>query len=514
PLLHLVDYTFVPPVQFSPGSQTGDPFYLVVDDANIDGDPLQPGDELALFDGDSCVGAGMFDGNLPFVVRAYGFTEGNSYTVKAWDNSQYRYATAQVETYMVGQGNFVANGFNEINLSATVYVTNQITLLPNQFNLVSLNHYPQNPDASAVFGGIEGLEIVYDDEGRAFIPDYDINTIGSVDITEGYYLFFDSTGVNLAYTGLPISVSDWPLLLHAQRWNYFSYLKDQPADVSVVFASLADSIDIIQADDGGAWIPSLGINTLGNLTPGKGYTTFLTASTDQTFIYPATQGTLSRLLAEGPNPQHFVVEPTGLPHTVVIQEALFEGRPLEEGDEIGVFDGDRCVGAGVFSSKGPLVITAWQGNEELEVPGFAEGNPITFRIYSQKYSKEYPLGATFRREAESYFKNTPYTVVKRVNTSGGIIPDVYALGHNYPNPFNPLTRIPYQLPEDTHVRIAVYNLLGQEVVTLVNEFQLAAYHTAVWNGRDRNGREVPSGVYIYRMETPRFHKTQKLVLLK
>jgi len=105
-------------------------------------------------------------------------------------------------------------------------------------------------------------------------------------------------------------------------------------------------------------------------------------------------------------------------------------------------------------------------------------------------------------------------VVKRTNTNGGIIPEVYALGHNYPNPFNPITRIPYQLPEDTQVRISVYNLLGQEVVTLVNEFQLAAYHTAVWNGRDASGREVPSGVYIYRMETPSFHKTQKLVLLK
>jgi hypothetical protein len=514
PLLQMVDYTFIPAVQFNPGTQTGAPFYLVIDDAYIDGDPLQPGDELAIFDSDSCVGAGMFDGNLPFVVRAYGFADGNPYSVKAWDNSQYRYATALVENYTVGEGNFFTNGFNEVTLSATVYVTNQISLTPSQFNLVSLNHYPQNPDASAVFGDIAGLEIVYDDEGGAFIPEYNINTIGSVDITEGYYLFFDSSGVNLTYNGLPISVSDWPLLLQAHRWNYFSYLKDQPADVSVVFATLADSIDIIQADDGGAWIPSLSVNTLGNLTPGKGYTTFLSATTDQTFIYPTTQGVLSRQLASGPTPKHFTFTSTGLPYTVVIQQALFEGRPLEEGDEIGIFDGEGCVGAGVFTSTEPLIITAWQGNKDLDVAGFAEGNPITLRVYSRKYRQEYSLSATFRRDAERYFKNTPYTVVKRTNTNGGIIPEVYALGHNYPNPFNPITRIPYQLPEDTQVRISVYNLLGQEVVTLVNEFQLAAYHTAVWNGRDASGREVPSGVYIYRMETPSFHKTQKLVLLK
>ena len=94
------------------------------------------------------------------------------------------------------------------------------------------------------------------------------------------------------------------------------------------------------------------------------------------------------------------------------------------------------------------------------------------------------------------------------------IPARFALGQNYPNPFNPVTRLDYTLPRRSRVMIQVYNILGQEVVTLVNMELPYGEHTAVWNGMDRFGKPVASGVYFTEMRTRNFRQTKKMLLLK
>ncbi|MFH2049255.1 MAG: DUF4623 domain-containing protein [bacterium] len=94
------------------------------------------------------------------------------------------------------------------------------------------------------------------------------------------------------------------------------------------------------------------------------------------------------------------------------------------------------------------------------------------------------------------------------------LPKEFALNQNYPNPFNPTTFIKYDLPKEAAVRIVIYDLMGKEVRTLVNEKQNAGYESILWNGRDNQGRMVSSGLYIYQMITDEFQKTRKMVLLK
>lgn len=95
-----------------------------------------------------------------------------------------------------------------------------------------------------------------------------------------------------------------------------------------------------------------------------------------------------------------------------------------------------------------------------------------------------------------------------------LVPDEFALGHNFPNPFNPATTIRYSVPEAGKVTLRIYNVLGQEVLTLVNSDQVAGYYALRWNGRDRLDRAVASGVYLYRMEAAGFSKVHKMLLLK
>ena len=95
------------------------------------------------------------------------------------------------------------------------------------------------------------------------------------------------------------------------------------------------------------------------------------------------------------------------------------------------------------------------------------------------------------------------------------LPEGYGLSPCYPNPFNPSTTIRYQLPEPGDVRLAIYDVLGQEVWVLVSEMQPAGWYRVRWDGRDGAGRQVSSGVYLCRLEVEgEFLRTRKMVLVR
>jgi hypothetical protein len=89
-----------------------------------------------------------------------------------------------------------------------------------------------------------------------------------------------------------------------------------------------------------------------------------------------------------------------------------------------------------------------------------------------------------------------------------------SLGPNRPNPFNPATSIRYSLSEAVEVKLAIYNLLGQEIRSLVQQFQPAGSYTVVWDGRDAVGRLVSTGLYMYRLQAGADVVTRKMVLAK
>lgn len=96
----------------------------------------------------------------------------------------------------------------------------------------------------------------------------------------------------------------------------------------------------------------------------------------------------------------------------------------------------------------------------------------------------------------------------------GLLPENYALHQNYPNPFNPETVIRYELPEQAMVELRIYNLLGQEVRTLIHGTMPPGYHQAVWDGKDSFGNPVPSGVYVYVMRADTFTERRKMTLVR
>ena len=103
--------------------------------------------------------------------------------------------------------------------------------------------------------------------------------------------------------------------------------------------------------------------------------------------------------------------------------------------------------------------------------------------------------------------------------NNGTIPSEYALKQNYPNPFNPSTRIDFSLSMESNVKLVIYNILGQEVIRLIDNQMTAGNHTIVWNANDASGSKLTSGIYLYKLTASgingnEFQEIKKMILMK
>jgi hypothetical protein len=105
-------------------------------------------------------------------------------------------------------------------------------------------------------------------------------------------------------------------------------------------------------------------------------------------------------------------------------------------------------------------------------------------------------------------------IITDVKEVSKLVPDQFELSEAYPNPFNPTTNINFSVAKSGVVKLAVYNILGQKVKTLVNKEMNTGSYTVVWNGDDDFGKNVASGTYFFSLESDSFRSTKKLVLLK
>jgi hypothetical protein len=152
-----------------------------------------------------------------------------------------------------------------------------------------------------------------------------------------------------------------------------------------------------------------------------------------------------------------------------------------------------------------------------------QGNLLIEKTYLKDKNDKQILIETRALDKEDSFISIQYTFLdqfKNIIAQGFMsqkviaIPDEFALHYNYPNPFNPVTTIRYELPEDTDVHLVIYDILGKHVKTLVNQTQEPGYKSVRWNGRNDMGQTVSAGMYFYRIQAGSFSKVQKMVLLK
>jgi hypothetical protein len=136
--------------------------------------------------------------------------------------------------------------------------------------------------------------------------------------------------------------------------------------------------------------------------------------------------------------------------------------------------------------------------------------PLTVRVENIDIRLQDETGRTINanlKSGEDLVIND--ATINKLMVSGELIPDKYSLEQNYPNPFNPSTKISYSIPEDGFVNLAVYNLLGEVVTTIVSKVQKAGKYEVNFVASG-----LSSGVYVYRIEAANFTASKKLVLMK
>jgi hypothetical protein len=154
--------------------------------------------------------------------------------------------------------------------------------------------------------------------------------------------------------------------------------------------------------------------------------------------------------------------------------------------------------------------------------GFVEGKGTTTEIQSYSFTdKPEPGMYKYRLKQIDYDGTFAYSPEVEAEVKA---PNVFSLEQNYPNPFNPSTKIKYQIPasslnpfskgEETFVTLKVYDILGNEVATLVNEEQAPGVYEVEFNVAQVSRPEITSGIYFYQLRTGEFNQTKKMILLK
>ncbi len=201
----------------------------------------------------------------------------------------------------------------------------------------------------------------------------------------------------------------------------------------------------------------------------------------------------------------------------------FDMDEIGEGDkpiEIAVFVDNECKGAEVIKSN-DVILKAYV----VDDPSLL-GEELSFQLaYSYKGDKKAIEKYAVMDRIEKKFiakklttndcnEGFAYISFKKEDLEQGLIPLYTSLVGNYPNPFNPTTTINYNISSESDVKLNIYNIRGQKVATLVNKHLKPGYHSVVWNGSDKNNKQVSSGVYFYRLKTNDKVLTKKMMLLK
>jgi WD40 repeat protein len=177
-----------------------------------------------------------------------------------------------------------------------------------------------------------------------------------------------------------------------------------------------------------------------------------------------------------------------------------------------------CAGSwGNYYNPSVLNLLVFKTTHPVNVPWYAANSQGSFFAASVSDDGQTVIGTGKAVHARAFgsggmlfnlFIDTTENIIG-VHNNHGSIPDNYSLSQNYPNPFNPSTTIDYQLPVSGFVKISVFDVLGQEVKTLVNEYKQAGSYNVRFDAS-----ELPSGVYFYKITSNDFTSTKKLTLIK
>ncbi len=490
-------------------SNTGNSYSIVVDSASLVS-PVVAGDEVGVFDGSLCVGASVFSGTWPLGLTAWqddsrttakdGYTPGNPMLFKKCHNSLISDLCTPHITR--GDGNFGTGDYAELWIDCGD--TCQTLNLQAGWNFVSLNVTSPSLAPLDIFAPcVSSVNIIKSCDGSFCIPGLICN-VAQWDMKKAYWVHMKSPyTLDICGSSVPCST---PIVVQP-GWNCISYLPVPCIDAPTAMTSIQRCLAIAKNGQGQFYIPGL-INNMGPLCPGQGYQVYMNCV--DTVIYPCSAPLAKTAEAEYVGAACQFYASPGVSGD--FQPILVEATGMGLGDEIGIFTSEGLlVGGGVYEGGVVPVAARADDPQTPEVDGYQPGGELLVRVWDHASGLERRVEYAVTRGGRQ-FESAPYLALKLNLKAAEAIPAL--VERTRPNPFNSSTVIEYAMREAGPVRLTVYNILGQPVITLVDEAQAAGPHAVTWDGRDGNGRSVPSGVYFYRLATAHAVAARKIVLMK
>jgi uncharacterized protein (TIGR02145 family) len=360
---------------------------------------------------------------------------------------------------------------------------------------------------------------VQDEKGKAVERLSDpigwINEIGQMSVTEGYKIRVTGN-TSLSLTGNPVTL---PLNIPLETgWNIIGYPVLSSQSSSTAFSSLITAGTLLKVQDeqgsaieqiNGTWTYSFQ-----NLNPGEGYKVKTNAATTLTISSTAKGETVfeERSITK---PVHFKPAYTGngLDHmNIYLDSPTADGTPLRRGDEIGVFDGSICVGAGVVEgteNRYIQVIVSLDDPVTEVKDGFTDGNKLELRLWDIETEMERKTQAMEPAKGYNNLFEKLGTTVLKADFEG--LPRSF-LGDAYPNPSSERTMFTFQLAGENRVRFEIYDVMGNLVKILVNETIPAGIHEIEWDNQTGLGSKAKAGMYFYKLTLNGLSQVKQLVI--
>jgi len=292
-------------------------------------------------------------------------------------------------------------------------------------------------------------------------------------------------------------------------WNYIPYWPMESDSREHALASIDGNYDYLYNiwacgdDPSDSWVGSRPVNDLFCLEPCKGY--WIRMTTEDTLVYPTSGYDCTEPLPKvSPSSASGQLKPSPIMADFWSNtDASTSG--LRDGDIISVrSNSGQLIGETVVGENGTFLLHVFGDVPNTPaVEGAQPGEDLRFEVNGMAASVE---GNTSFGDRE----NSQITVR---SSGSNPIPNEYSLLQNYPNPFNAGTVIPFTMKDASEWSLTVYNIMGQTVQTFEG-FDAPGTVRVNWNGLDRNGSNVPSGVYFYRVTTDTWTATKKMTLLK
>ena len=341
------------------------------------------------------------------------------------------------------QGNFVVNGYSALAglTSMPTGPSEQLLAMPEGWSNFSTYMSPENMDMGVFLSPIiSDVIIAKDNAGLAYLPEWNFNGIGDLQVGQGYQVKLSNAN-ELLVLGEYMMPEDNPIDLLA-GWNMIGYLRTEPAAADAVLADITSTGNLVIAKDygGNAYLPEWNFNGIGDMVPGQGYQ--LKTNTADVLQYLSNDDSyrMSAIEVTENNVSHYAkVAPTDNNMTVVIEDAAWDVLPTE-GAEIAAFDKDgNMVGSAIYSSP-VTVLTVW-GDDATTTSkdGMLVSESVSFKVWNNNEVLDFTVEKWI--EGSSSYQVDGISVASTIETNNVIT----------------------ELNASERVLVKVINVLGQEV---------------------------------------------------